>query len=201
MTPNATLSFQTKVLSNPTANFTQMHSDHLDRGCHDGLYDRFLFPTLGISIIGPHVGFSALILLDRPRFIGLIPLLPTRFPSSDDSTKTSLLRAFRAACFLRAEIHGDTLQIMEHPPAPLSVRNLPYVRKIPAWPRTVGREEELEFYLLRDVYQDDRRRFEDRLIYSGICQDKPVVVKFTRRYCPELHHFCAEQGHAPKLLG
>jgi len=35
-----------------TAHFTQMHSDHFDCGCHDGLYDRFLFPTLGISIIG-----------------------------------------------------------------------------------------------------------------------------------------------------
>lgn len=90
---------------------------------------------------------------------------------------------------------------MERPSAPLSVRNLPYVRKIPAWPRTTGCEEELEFYLLRDVYQDDRRRFENRLIYGGIWQEKPVVVKFTRRYCPELHHFCAERGHAPKLLG
>ncbi|KAH9173559.1 hypothetical protein EDB89DRAFT_704123 [Lactarius sanguifluus] len=179
-----------------------MHSDHLDRGSHDGLYDRFLFPTLGVSIIGrPRPNF-ALVLLDRPRFVGLTPLLPTRFPSGDDIAKTSLPRAFRAACFLRADIHSDTLQVMEHPSAPLSVRNLPYIRKIPAWPQTTtGCEEELEFNLLEDVYHAERHRFENRWMYAGIWQDKPVAVKFARRYWPELHHFCAERGHAPKLFG
>ena len=30
-------------------------------------------------------------------------------------------------------------------------------------------------------------------------QGEYVMVKFTRRYCAELHQFCAELGHAPKL--
>jgi hypothetical protein len=28
-----------------------------------------------------------------------------------------------------------------------------------------------------------------------------ILVKFTRRHCPRLHHFCTECGHAPELLG
>ncbi|KAH9066267.1 hypothetical protein EDB87DRAFT_702019 [Lactarius vividus] len=136
-----------------TAQFTQMHGDHLDRGSHDSLYDRFLFSTLGVFIIGHYVGF----------------------------TKSSLLRAFRAACFLRADIHNDTLRVMEHPSAPLSVRNLPYIRKIPAWSQTtIGCEEELEFHLLGDVYHADTHRFENRWMCGGIWQGKPVAVKFTR---------------------
>jgi tRNA A-37 threonylcarbamoyl transferase component Bud32 len=31
--------------------------------------------------------------------------------------------------------------------------------------------------------------------------DQVVLVKFADQYCPELHHFCAQRGHAPKLLG
>jgi tRNA A-37 threonylcarbamoyl transferase component Bud32 len=32
-------------------------------------------------------------------------------------------------------------------------------------------------------------------------QRQVVLVKFTHQYCPELHHFCAQRDHAPKLLG
>jgi tRNA A-37 threonylcarbamoyl transferase component Bud32 len=32
-------------------------------------------------------------------------------------------------------------------------------------------------------------------------QRQVVLVKFTGQYCPELHHFCAQRDHAPKLLG
>ena len=35
-----------------TAYFAQMHGDHIDSGCCGALYKRFLFPTLGITIIG-----------------------------------------------------------------------------------------------------------------------------------------------------
>src|SRR6266404_5686676 len=47
-----------------------------------------------------------------PRFVGLTPLLSTRFPSGDDSARNLLLRAFRAACLLRTDIHNDTHRAM-----------------------------------------------------------------------------------------
>jgi len=53
------------------------------------------------------------------------------------------------------------------------------------------------------MFQDDTQWSENQFIYGGSWNHpvEPVVVKFTRKYCPELHHFCAEQGHAPKLFG
>ncbi len=59
----------------------------------------------------------------------------------------------------------------------------------------------LEFVVIQNLFEDDTQWSENRFIYGGGLQRKPVVVKFTRKYCPELHHYCAEQGHAPKLLG
>jgi len=32
-------------------------------------------------------------------------------------------------------------------------------------------------------------------------QNNNVIVKFTRRYCPDLHQFCVKRSHALKLLG
>ncbi|TFK16328.1 hypothetical protein FA15DRAFT_607573, partial [Coprinopsis marcescibilis] len=30
---------------------------------------------------------------------------------------------------------------------------------------------------------------------------KPILVKFSRTYCIDLHAFCFNKGHAPKILG
>jgi len=38
-------------------------------------------------------------------------------------------------------------------------------------------------------------------MYTAKTKDGIVLVKFTHYYCPELHSFCADRGHAPKLLG
>ena len=38
-------------------------------------------------------------------------------------------------------------------------------------------------------------------MYLAKMRHQEVLIKFTRRYCPELHSFCAERHHAPKLLG
>jgi len=130
-------------------------------------------------------------------------MLPTRFPSGDNSARPALLRAFRAACVLRYNIRKDASQILNHPSPPLKDRNFPYVQKIPAWRPTPDRNPELEFKILAVAFQDERAPNwnGNRFLYAAKTQDGLVVVKFTRQYCPELHSFCAERGHAPKLLG
>jgi len=60
---------------------------------------------------------------------------------------------------------------------------------------------ELDFHLVRDMFPGKKSLCPNRFIYEGRWGNELIVVKFTRRYCPQLHHFCAEQGHAPKLLG
>lgn len=38
-------------------------------------------------------------------------------------------------------------------------------------------------------------------VVRGEDGDKETVVKFTRRYCIELHTFCVMKGNAPRILG
>jgi len=59
----------------------------------------------------------------------------------------------------------------------------------------------LEFRLVQDLFQGKKQVYQNRFIYEGRWRDSVVFVKFTRSYCPELHYFCAERGHAPRLLG
>jgi hypothetical protein len=104
---------------------------------------------------------------------------------------------------LRARINRDTRQAMDHPPVPLKHRNLPYVYNIPAWLSNADVEEQhLEFAIKSVVFQGKPWN-ESRFLYHAKMQndDSDVIVKFTRRYCTDLHQFCAKRGHAPKLLG
>ncbi|KAI9450412.1 hypothetical protein F5148DRAFT_1290817 [Russula earlei] len=182
------------------AYYGQMNRHNMESGRHKDLYPKFRFPALAISIIGSYIGFGALIYLDRPRFVALTPLLSTRSPSGDDSARPALFQAFCAACILRYNIHKDTSQVLTSLLAPpLPQRNLPYVQKIPRWDNDSDYDHELEFSIF-DVL-DPKLRNENRFLFVAEMGSESVVVKFTRRYCPELHDFCYKRGQAPKLLG
>ncbi|OAX42194.1 hypothetical protein K503DRAFT_797382 [Rhizopogon vinicolor AM-OR11-026] len=50
---------------------------------------------------------------------------------------------------------------------------------------------------------DDNQTLRDRLIFFGETNDaarKKLCIKFVRHYSREAHDFCAEKGHAPKLI-
>jgi RIO1 family len=112
-----------------------------------------------------------------------------------------LFHAFWAACMLRARICRDTRQAMDHPPVPLKNKNLPYVCNIPAWSSNSDVEEQHLKFAIKSVAFQGKIWNEKRFLYHAKMQNNDVFVKFTRRYCPDLHQFCAERGHAPKLLG
>jgi len=159
-----------------------------------------LAPSHIFFFSGPWIQFGALVILDRPRFVEL-KLLSARSPPGDCTARPALFQAFCAACVLLRDIRKDTLQILNHPSSHLHDRNLPYVQKIPAWPPISGMNSELEFQISAVAFQDQPWLNENRFLYTAETKDRTVVVKFTRQYCPKLHSFCAEQGHAPKLLG
>lgn len=191
--------------------FLQMCNSQFRSGPHKESFQKYLCPTLGITIIGiktrlsyhlpvlmlffpgSYIGFGALILLDRARYVALTPLLPTRSPSGDDTHRPSLFQAFRAACFLRANIHKDTQRIINKISdlPPICDRYLPRVHEIQPWPPTGV--EQLKFRIRDVAYQDAELRFwnHSRFIYHAETgtQHKEVLVKFTRRYCHELHFF------------
>ena len=114
-----------------------------------------------------------------------------------------LFHAFWAACMLRARICRDTRQAMDLPlvwPKPKR-RNLPYVHKIPAWSSNAGVEEQHLEFTIESVVAQGKPWNEKRFLYRAKTQNDDVIVKFTRRYCTDLHQFCAKRGHAPELLG
>jgi len=131
--------------------------------------------------------------------VALTPLLPARSPSGDNIYRSTLFQAFRAACVLRHNIHEDTRRVIDSTTLTrIRHRSLPYVQEIPAWPPSEDRQ--LEFHILKVAYQGEIWN-ENRFLFHAKAQNEDVLVKFTRRYSTKLHEFCAERGHAPKLLG
>ena len=61
---------------------------------------------------------------------------------------------------------------------------------------------ELTFQISAAAFQHESNWNPNRFFYTATTSTgDDVVVKFTRRYCPELHSFCADRDHAPRLLG
>jgi hypothetical protein len=208
-----------------TSYYLQMYRYQIRSGPYKECIEKYICPVLGISIIGQtrlvmllacsqllthffsgsNIGFGALVLLDKARCVQLTPLLSARSPSGDRTHRPALVQAFLAACALRASIHEDMVHILRnrYTLPRLHQRNFPYVQKVPAWPPTDDGEREIEFRILRVAGQlDDPGLWNDaRFLYLAKIQHQVVLVKFTHQYSPELHHFCAERYHAPKLLG
>jgi serine/threonine protein kinase len=84
---------------------------------------------------------------------------------------------------------------------------LPYVNRVARYPPDPGASpREFSFHIYQQALAK-RTDYPNPFLYFATLdkpddrEDDQLVVKFTRRYCPELHFFCAEQGLAPKLLG
>ncbi|KAI0301172.1 hypothetical protein B0F90DRAFT_1719931 [Multifurca ochricompacta] len=160
----------------------------------------FLFPALGILLMGAHIGFYALSFTKATRLVPLTPLLPAAIESGNEWARPALMRAFEAACILRYHINKDGMDYMAkrlaHPPR----GDRPYINEVPTHPPS---SKKLRFEINEELYQGKVNRYENRFIYGAITSKRKdkVVVKFTQRYCLALHLFCAEEGHAPRVRG
>ncbi|KAI0246414.1 hypothetical protein BJV78DRAFT_151984 [Lactifluus subvellereus] len=167
---------------------------------------RFLFPALGIVVVGAHIDFYALAFVNSRRVVALTPLIPTVI-----DTGNRWVRTFRAACILRYHIHEDTAKFhrsVEVPPQ-LDVP-LPSINEVPIYSRsgtTSDSQSTIRFQIFAGEYQG-KKRHSNRFIYLAEARppdvdgfSRKVLVKFTRQYFLPLHQFCAERGHAPRLLG
>jgi tRNA A-37 threonylcarbamoyl transferase component Bud32 len=107
------------------------------------------------------------------------------------------------ACYApeSAEILGKRWIILSSGPNPNAETYLPHVYKIPAWPSNAGIEEQHLEFTIESIVAQGFPWNEKRFLYRAKMQNDDVMVKFTRRYCTDLHQICAKRGHAPKLLG
>ncbi|KAF8989086.1 hypothetical protein BDQ17DRAFT_1434673 [Cyathus striatus] len=128
------------------------------------------------------VKFYAILSLDAQfRIVSLTPGLSCNQSSSDGRERTALYRAFTAASVLQARIHADIIQ------SNMFTMESRISLGFPPYPNSV--DGKLKSTRCRNLY------------YARTAEDERyIIVKFARQYCPELHSICAEAGHAPELL-
>ena len=148
-------------------------------------------------IPGPYVTFHGIIFLGQQwRVVTLTPALSCVGSACEGRDRMALYAAFDGASVLLRCIDDDVRDLISAPPtSSLADRMLPYVSELPRYP---NENEKLQFRILRQ-YHDTQV---DRNLYIAETPDaEQIIVKFTRRYSIELHAFCAERGHAPRILG
>jgi hypothetical protein len=215
--------------ADPIIELATYYTQALKKDPITGLLGRFSFPALGIVVvgqyrrtnylicdlityvyIGSHIGFYALAFKKRTRLVALTPLLPVTAESGNDQVRPALLNAFEAACLLRHHIHRDAEEFKStHKRESLPIQpNLPYITEVATYSPSGGASTStICFQIHAEAFQGRDTRYPNRFLYAATLDNldnsnkSEVIVKFTRRYFPELHSFCASQGHAPQLLG
>lgn len=139
--------------------------------------------------------------------VALTPLLPTTAESGKNWVRPVLYNAFKAACVLRHHISEDTKNFSVTQTPVLSIqKHLPYVNRVARYSSDPGASPSIISFRIDRVFKG-RSKHPNRFLYPATLDEpdnpegREVMVKFTRSYCPKLHSFCAEQRHAPGLLG
>lgn len=129
------------------------------------------------------------------RIVSLTPALSCIRASGDGHDRITLYAAFTAASVLLSHIKKEVMELVNKPPPEIKgCRFLP-CRSSLLRPNS---QERIKFKILNHFPQ----REQDRLLFIAETIDgEEILVKFTRRYSPELHKFCEGKGHAPALLG
>ena len=161
------------------------------------------------------------------RVVALTPLLPLT-DQEGEQPRRDLFRAFKAASIVFTRIKADVVDAVQFFQGPgenlasvVTDENcrFPGITEVDVYPQpekcqspgTTGvdvhppKQPEKCRFVIESRYDKD---IEHRLLYcaslvprtpSGVGEE--VYVKFSDRYCAELHHFCAEKELAPKIHG
>jgi hypothetical protein len=195
----------------------------MTQGRNDQLFQGWRVPCLGITIVGEwivfgnstklipicntsgfEITFYAIVFLGRNqyRFADLTPGLLCHSSAEGGDGRRSLYSAFVAAAVLMARIWKDTKTFINNPPPriPDSARYFPNLSALPRY--NEGLPGTLNFDIVRPFTPRSKKNSSLYIaVVRGEDEEKEIVVKFTRRYCIELHTFCAMKGNAPRILG
>jgi len=152
-------------------------------------------PCLGLTVVGPCVTFYAVVFVMQWRVIPLTPTLSCVATACEGADRRNLYAAFWGALRLLTCIDQDSHRFIN---APRTIENhkFPYISAVPKYRAA---KEEIQFQIIqRHPSQSDHRFL---YLAETIPAKETILLKFTRRYSLELHHFCAEAGHAPLIIG
>jgi RIO1 family len=137
----------------------------------------------------------------------MVALTPRRFcyPRAfvgDDPHRLGLYRAFAAACDLQARIIADTRKAVEARNEPLRFIDFEHP-SISQLRRFDSDDPQDVFRFQIEMHIDRTQRINSREIYIATSREYEgdLVVKFVQRYSLDLHLFCYNKAHAPKILG
>ncbi|KAF5315149.1 hypothetical protein D9619_007053 [Psilocybe cf. subviscida] len=178
------------------------------------LCGRQTLPALAMTLIGDLVQFHAIILLGHQyRAIGLTAALSFSLWATNIVQRKQLYNAFIAANVLQQRIHRDlesySNQCQDQGPPHPGHFFFPSVPKILAHGGNKANGDYIEFTILDHFAGTGEETFRNRHLYLATLKverpDYPcgteILVKFSRRYCMDLHDFCYDKKHAPKVLG
>ncbi|KZT02182.1 uncharacterized protein LAESUDRAFT_763121 [Laetiporus sulphureus 93-53] len=172
---------------------------------NEKLYSGWRVPSLLVTVAGAVITFHAVVAMGNYRVVPLTPpmwLVSPTGSSNDMVYRRMLIRAFKVAVFVRQKIREDTAKMRELASrdglTSLSLKEM-YLPNIISVTSTTAGSPPLGTKILEVLLSR-----EDRLVYFAKRLDADqeyIIIKVTRRYTRELHEFCAERGHAPRLLG
>jgi hypothetical protein len=129
------------------------------------------------------------------RLINITPGLSFLPSGSYGQDRQTLYRAFSAAIKLCGNIAAEVSAVIHNPPPIISDDAF----ALPAVSRLRNREGDGDLDFKIEGYYDDRATF--RQLFLARCEDgTKILVKFSTTYSLELHEYCLERGHAPKIL-
>jgi RIO1 family len=136
------------------------------------------------------------------RMVALTPPLSCSPVATNGGDHPELYRAFAAACDLQTRIIRDTDKAIKADYEPLRIIDfdLPAISQL----HRFGSVDPQDFFRFQMEMHVDRTHLSLRELYIAASRDfvrGDIVVKFVKRYSLELHCFCYERGHAPKILG
>jgi hypothetical protein len=131
---------------------------------------------------------------DRPVIQVLLNILPFNHHPSDTTLRAMAARHLGA---FKKAVHGlERYYRSELPVSPASHQPSSYEQIFPY---------QTDFTSLVDSTTTDieySSQVPDKLVFFGrLPNNRPVCIKFTRRYSKEAHHFCSSIRAAPDLLG
>jgi len=147
---------------------------------------------------GPYVTFYAVLFFFQLRVVSLTPTLSCITSAGEGDDRKALYAAFDGALTLLGRINEDAKNFIAIPPSlkiPYEDHRLPYVSALPKY----DAPGEIRFKILR--LHPDKQDYRLLYIAKRLDEEKPIMVKFTRRYSIELHAFCAARGNAPSIFG
>ncbi|KAG0694490.1 hypothetical protein DFH29DRAFT_815301 [Suillus ampliporus] len=148
---------------------------------------RSVFPCFHIIVFGACIGIMGSVFTRKIQCDVLVPIIPLFWHSTDLSMQATAARVFASL-----NLAINKLKKLYYAPIPSitpqdSPIDCPYPHDYDNGTRHFS-------------YYDNQPLRHRRIFFGETSGGKKICVKYVKRYSPEAHRFCAEEGHAPKLI-